>query len=383
MIPARHLPSPEARRRFGDRVDRLGTLFLEGDPLADEAWDALRKMHPSEREMLLSRIHLEPPRDVPQAFRALSEQLSHVPFWVDFERAERGGRALLGRGPLSGHVLALGSLVRSFCSPSGNKPLVATGQLERDTVRRTYQTGRYLQQVCSSGAMQPGAPGFVSTVRVRLLHAQTRARLLAGGRWRTELHGVPISQPDMAGTLLLFSLYLAEGLRRLGSPLSQRDEEDLVHLWRYIGWVMGVKEELLCSSVKEGRDLWALNELTEGLPDDDSRRLARALIENLYGAASNGLPRAGLGSAPWYALSAALIGDDHAQNLGFPRTSWRHVTPAVRTLLRPTSRILWRIPGVQRVSHELGIAYWNWSITVGLSLAAGHPEVVVEERASA
>ena len=37
MIPARHLPSPEARRRFGDRVDRLGTLYLEADPLADNS----------------------------------------------------------------------------------------------------------------------------------------------------------------------------------------------------------------------------------------------------------------------------------------------------------------------------------------------------------
>ncbi len=339
-------------------------------------------MHPSERELLLSRVHLKSHRDVPQAFRALSEQLSHVPFWVDFERADRAGRAMLGRGPLSGHVLALGSLVRSFCSPSGNKPLVASGLLEQDTARRAWQTGRFLQQVCSPGGMRPGAPGFVSTVRVRLLHAETRAKLAAGGRWRAELHGVPISQPDMAGTLLLFSLYVADGLRRLGSPLSPRDEEDLIHLWRCVGWVIGVREELLCGSVKEARDLWALLELTQGLPDDDSRRLARALVENLYGAAPSPLQRAGLGTAPWYALSAALIGDDYAQHLGFPRTSWRHLTPAVRTLLRPTSRILWRVPGVQRVSHELGVAYWNWSVTVGLSLSAGRPEVV-EERASA
>ncbi len=382
MIPARHLPSPEARRRFGDRVDRLGTLYLEGDPLADEAWNALRHLHPTEREALLARAHLGAPENAPEAFHALCEQLSHVPFWVDFERIDRGGRALLGRGPLSGHVLALGSLVRSFCSPSGNKPLIASGFLVNDTVRRAYQTGRFLQQVCVPGGMRPGAPGFLSTVRVRLLHAQTRARLLSDGRWRTELHGIPIGQPDMAGTLLLFSLYLGDGLRRIGAPLSRRDEEDLLHLWRYIGWVIGVKEELLCASVKEARELWALIDLTQGLPDDDSRRLARALVENVFAAAPNALQRAGLGSAPWYALSAELIGEELAQQLGFPESAWRHLLPAMRPLLRPASRVLWRLPGLERLSHGLGVAYWDWSINLGLELVTKGPESA-RERASA
>src|SRR4051812_48156390 len=83
-----------ARAEFGDRVDRLGLALHEGDPLADAAVDALADVPSADRHALLDRAldhGITAVPDAPAALLALFAQLDRVPFWVDFERADRGG----------------------------------------------------------------------------------------------------------------------------------------------------------------------------------------------------------------------------------------------------------------------------------------------------
>jgi hypothetical protein len=49
-------------------------------------------------------------------------------------------------------------------------------------------------------------------VRVRLIHARVRHALSRSPAWRPDAWGAPINQYDMAGTVLLFSSKLFEGL---------------------------------------------------------------------------------------------------------------------------------------------------------------------------
>src|SRR5215472_7080029 len=123
MFPTRFVHLAEARRRFGDRVDRLGGFLGAGDPLADAAVEALADRPPAERERLVGQALSGDVRSLPPELRALRASLSALPFWADLDRARRGGEVLLRTGFFGGLVLGFRSLVAGYCSPAGNKPL--------------------------------------------------------------------------------------------------------------------------------------------------------------------------------------------------------------------------------------------------------------------
>ena len=255
VTPGRLIHLNEARARFGQRADRLAPLLNLGDPAADAAVEVLADVSPRARESLLTRLlSVAGPHRAPQALRRFRDGLLQVPFWVDDARAARGGAVLLRTGIFGGLVLAFRSLILGYCSPAGNKPLVFSGRLRAQAARRMAETGRFVQAVYLADGLRPGAPGFVATARVRLMHAQVRRLLTASQRWDTPAWGTPINQLDMAGTVLLFSLVLVDGLRRFGFKFSTEEVSDVLHLWRTTGWLMGVREDLLASTEAEARD---------------------------------------------------------------------------------------------------------------------------------
>jgi ER-bound oxygenase mpaB/B'/Rubber oxygenase, catalytic domain len=369
MFPERYIHSKETRRLFGGRVDRLGTMLDEGDPLADEAAAALATLSPPRREELIRRMTAgDRPSSAPEAVTRFFAHVHHVPFWVDDERCDRGGAAFLRTGLFGGFVLAFRSLVMGYCSPAGNKPLTFSGRLKTAAPRRLSETGRFVEAVCLPGGMRPGAPGFATTVRVRLMHAQVR-RLLAGSpQWNARAWGLPINQLDMAGTVLLFSLVLVDGLRRLGVQLSPDETEDLMHLWRYNGYVMGVREELLSATEHEARPLWDLITTTQAPPDEDSVALTEALIQSprLQAHTPDEVFRAERAIEIGYGISRYLIGDEAADALGYPQSAWRFVGPLLRVLLSGTSQLMRRVPGVDMLALNAGMTYWRRAVSMGL-----------------
>jgi hypothetical protein len=369
MFPTRFVHVEEARRRFGPRVDRMGALLGAGDPLADAAVEAIADRTPEERERLVDLTLRGDLRALPVELRALREALSALPFWADLDRARHGGEVLLRTGFFGGIVLGFRSLVAGYCSPAGNKPLAFSGRLREAAPRRLSETSRFVSLVYQPGSFAPGAPGWVAAARVRLMHAQIRRLLRASARWDSAAWGEPINQVDMAGTTLLFSLALVDGLRMLGFRIEGDDCEDVLHLWRIGGWILGVDPELLCATEHEARVLWELLEATQDPPDADSAALAVALMEGpLHEArtleqrarARRFLPVA-------YGIGRYLLGDRHADALGYPKTPWRFVAPALRTLISSTGRLVGRLPGVDRLSLEAGIRYWRRAAEAGLA----------------
>jgi hypothetical protein len=369
MFPTRFVHLDEARRRFGPRVDRLGAFLTAGDPLADAAVEVLGGRSPEEREQWVDRTLRGSVTPLPAELRALRAALSELPFWADLDRARRGGEVLLRTGFFGGLVLGFRSLVAGYCSPAGNKPLVFSGRLREAAPRRLSETGRFVSLVYQPGSLAPGGPGWVAAARVRLMHAQIRRLLRLSPRWDAPAWGEPINQVDMAGTTLLFSLVLVDGLRMLGLRIDREDCEDVLHLWRIGGWVLGVEPELLGATEPEARVLWELLEATQEPPDADSAALAQALLEApLHEArtleerarAERFLPVA-------YGIGRHLVGDVYADALGYPRTPWRLVAPALRTLVSGTGRLLGRLPGVDRLTLEAGLRYWRRTVEVGLA----------------
>jgi hypothetical protein len=277
----------------------------------------------------------------PPPLHALFQQLQDVPFWVDRERCNLGGATFL-RCRLGFAVLAMLSLPLIYSWPAGNKALALSGQLMHRASQRLKDTTRYVFAVCQPDGLARFSEGFAMTVRVRLIHAQVRRLLLESGQWRADAWGAPINQCHMAGTNLMFSVGVLDGLSRLGYRFDRVEREALVHLWRYAGYLLGVDAELLIADEFEGNRLLDLMFDFEPEPDDDSRALVDALMQTSFEYVRGFKAGRCCSVNLCYGMSQALIGDEHARALGYPlNTSWRWLVPAVRpaTWMVETARI--------------------------------------------
>ncbi|MBM4356683.1 MAG: DUF2236 domain-containing protein [Deltaproteobacteria bacterium] len=374
-FPTRFVRIDEARRRHGDRVERFGALFGEGDPLADAVVAELSSLPRAEREALVDRClarGLEREAELPSSLAALFRELDHVPFWVDFARIERGAEVVLRAGLLAGLVLGSYSLVAGYCSPAGNKPLAFSGRLEEDAPRRLAETSRFVEAVIARGGMRRHAPGFACTVKVRLVHASVRRMLERSPRWHAADWGVPINQVDMAGTILLFSHVLLDGLTRLGFDTSREEREDVLHLWRYVAYLIGVKDELRCATEAEAASLWDLLTATQAPPDEDSRSLAKALLDSQVQSARTPEARAHAERMRpvGYTVSRYLLGDDLADRLGYPSAPMVLALPLLAGAHREVTRRARKLHLVRGRMVDAGRRYWREVVELSL---AGEP----------
>ena len=366
MLPARFRAPTSASPRF----TRLGHFLTREDPLADAVIDELVPLERAAQEALIARMLSARPGALPRSLQTMHDWLRAEPFWFDAPRAQAGGEVLLRNGLLAGFVLGFKSLVVGYCSPGGNKPLAFSGRLTSDVNRRLAETARFVEAVSHPGGTQFSSPGFIATVRVRLIHARIRHALRGSPRWKAAEWGAPINQYDMAATVLLFSSVLIAGLRDLGVNVSAEDEAANLHLWRAIGRLMGVDEELLATSPAEADALWSAIEATDGDPDADSRRLTHALI--LEGADRGTAPPAAIDFG--YALCRHLIGARRADLLELPHSAWDLAPGVMKRLIRGVDSMTRYVPGARDGALRLGAGYWRRTV----ELTFGKREVPFE-----
>jgi len=214
------------------------------------------------------------------------------------------------------------SLMGGYLASRATKSLVGTGEIEYKATRRLVETAAWWIDVTTPGALKHGARGYASALRIRLVHAHVRAAMNRRDDWDYAAWDRPVNQVQTAGTLLLFSLVYVFGTQLLGLRYSARERGDILHLWRYIGWLMGVDDELLPTGEEDAwRLLWLLA-ATEFIPDDDSKRLAKALIE---ANAAVGEGRGAVGKVPSHvsvavhsSISRLVLGKTNADFLGLP-----------------------------------------------------------------
>lgn len=342
-LPSAYSAPDGSEAMHGVWAGKYADFLWRSDPLADAVMQEFAGMPEAEWRALLDLALAKGIEAVPAApapLRALFQQLEYVPFWVDRERCNLGGATFL-RCRLGFAVLAMLSLPLIYSWPAGNKALALSGQLMHRASQRLKDTTRYVFAVCQPDGLFRSSAGFAMTVRVRLIHAQVRRLLLESGRWRADAWGTPINQFHMAGTNLMFSVGVLQGLSRLGYRFDRMERDALVHLWRYAGYLLGVAPELLMTDESEGNRLLDLIFALEPEPDDDSRGLVDALMQTSLDYVH------GFKAARWcgvnlcYGMSHALVGDEHAKALGYPKTSWRWLVPAVRpaTWMVETARI--------------------------------------------
>jgi hypothetical protein len=370
-FPSRFVNLSAARLRFGDRVDRLGHFLTKVDEPADRVVHAIESLPRGEGWRLFEQGLRGGTRAIPSApaaMRDLLDEVAEIPAWVDWQTCDRGGEMLMRVGALGGAVLGSHSLVLGYASPAGNKPLVLSGRLKEQAMKRLNETARFVQAVCRPGGMRPFADGWQITVKVRLIHAQVRRMILKSGKWDADAWGAPVNQHDMAGTTLLFSLAIMDGLRKLGVRIDSEEGERYIHLWRWVGRVIGVDAALLPVSEQDAQRLADVIAATMGQPDQDSRDLTKALFDAAWDNAVTRKQRRDAARKHLFGttLCRELIGNELADHLRVPRNTFRYAMPMVRRLVGGVERFTRAVPFAERGAIAAGTHYWDRVVEIGL-----------------
>ena len=102
--------------------------------------------------------------------------------------------------------------------------------------------------------------------------------------WDSAEYGLPINQEDMMATLLSFSVNVLDTIEKMTvkGTLTRADEDAYIHLWRYIGYLIGLHEDLNpCTSKERASGLMESAVLHLLKPDVRSGELARHLIHSI------------------------------------------------------------------------------------------------------
>lgn len=325
------------------RLAALRAATLQSDPLADALVDAMaaapagqgRRQFEAALEHGSACVEHAPP-----ALVQLFAQVETTPAWLDRVQLKRGAEAMLRQGAEGLCALSAVSLMGGYLSSNATKPLAQTGALLNMAPRRLAETTQFVWAVASSGALERDTAGFKACLRVRVMHAFVRRQLSAAPTWRRELWGVPINQRDMVATHLSFTLMFVLGVSALGRIVTTDERDAIVHLWRYVSFLLGTPDVLLPKTFRETAELGALFNISEPGPDADGRLLARALM-SAWGVDApriGGRPDAGLFGSFMQGYARFVLGGQAADRLGIPDTWWQHLPP-VLALLRLSSEL--------------------------------------------
>ncbi|MEP5051379.1 MAG: oxygenase MpaB family protein [Alloalcanivorax venustensis] len=333
--------------------------MLAGDPLADAVVAMYHRLPAGEGRKRVDQAlehGIDSVEDAPAELTALFHQVDHEPIWLDREQLRLACEVSHRVGLAGELVLRNLSLMGGYLAAAAAKPLAFTGELDRMANRRLVETGKFWIDVTTPGGLERDRDGFKSAVRVRLMHAQVRAMLLKSDKW-DPAWGHPLNQWDSMATILEFSVIFLSGLRSLGFLFSKREREAVVHLWRYVGYLMGVDERLLPAC--EADAMRALYQViaTIGESDEDSRRLGEALARASLQDSGDGWLAKRLGRLE-YTLRAGytryVLGDDAGDKLGLPRTATKYVWPAQIPLRLGVELVRKSVPSVNRSLMRLG-----------------------------
>ncbi|OUS25468.1 hypothetical protein A9Q99_21325 [Gammaproteobacteria bacterium 45_16_T64] len=342
-----------------DQMDQIRQHMVMGDTLADAVAQMFSDLPGTQGRKLLNEAlenGIESIDNPPQALVALFQQVDQVPEWVDHEKITLACNVSRRVGISGELVLRNLALMGGYLGGAAAKPLVFTGQLDRMTPRRLVETGKFWMDVTTDGGLARDQEGFKSAVRVRVMHAQVRAMLLKSEKWDMAW-GSPLNQWDSMATILEFSSIFLTGLRSIGFIFTKKEREAVIHLWRYIGYLMGVEEKILPRD--ESDSMKALYRVIATMceADDDSRALGVSLADSPFQFAEDTVVSqysAKVERILRIGYTRYILGDTAGDQLGLPKTKAKYFWPA-QIPLRVGSEVLrMAIPSLNKKLIEVG-----------------------------
>ncbi|PVA11072.1 DUF2236 domain-containing protein [Pelagivirga sediminicola] len=287
------LPWPTARASHGalatqfgtDRADLMHWALTTGDPLADPV---AARIAEGDRN-LANALDLGlrgglAALDAPdRELAALLEDIEQAAAGVDDDLLADGARGFWTMPPAV-HVISLsvGSLIRVYASPSIAAVLSGTGRLVDGADARLRETAKWLGEAMLPGALRPGAPGYVATVGVRMLHAKVRHYAAKGG-YDAARYGTPINQVDLGRVWMDFTHTSWQAEAALGYALTSHDLDRMYRLWGYIGRLLGIDARLVSGITTHAaaQRVDAMFDAVTGPLTAQSATLAQATIESV------------------------------------------------------------------------------------------------------
>ncbi|WP_237047839.1 oxygenase MpaB family protein [Lentzea guizhouensis] len=259
----------------------LSALMYEGDPPADAVIaDLVGSGRTGEVNRVLAEFRGNDtpiPENLPPSVRDYLVATDSPPAWMDAERVARAHEFFLDDGVHVASVLSFGAMVNCYAQPRPSKVLTLTHRLNQPH-RRLSETSQFVLDMMEPNAFGGGG-GFVPTIqKTRLIHAAVRYFVSRSPEWDLETEGVPVCQQDLLGALLIFSVQVVEGMRRIGISVTDTEAEDYYHVWRVAGAVLGIREDAMPETFAEAEELSATMVRASYAPSPEGVELTRNLI---------------------------------------------------------------------------------------------------------
>lgn len=207
-------------------------------------------------------------------------QTQKVPDWLDYNLLKSGAELCMRSN--------LDSLIslRDYCLIGGydyaylNKPLIVTEALKKGAVKRLSETLDFWVNATRYNALEVHAKGYEFAIKTRLIHSYARLSIKKHYKdWDSENWGEPINSWDMMATYIGFSLVFLHSLKKLGNRFSTEEEQGIFHLWKYVGYLLGIPEQLLPDDKKQATEYFYLWTSVQPPSDKDSVLLAHSLLD--------------------------------------------------------------------------------------------------------
>lgn len=257
-------------------------------------------------------FHQASTAQIQEALKGLVQKGSRLPEWADLKKIERAEQLFEENGLLACVLFFFASLPEVYVIPDVSVVLQATGNLEKATEQRIRSTASMIVAVMMKGGItDPEGSGLAKILKARFIHAVVRnlilrnhpaisvremqnippmastgnsqnnfERMLFHG-WNLKDDGLPCNQDELSYTLMTFSYVFLRSLRRLGLGFSSEDEEAYLHCWNVVGFMMGVRSDLMPQTMAEAQSLFDLMQSrarSQKLKHDPRPVLGRALM---------------------------------------------------------------------------------------------------------
>lgn len=272
----------EAEVSFKD-FEKFAPYYYHVDEIGDQVVKDVyltKKFHEASREIeQYIRKGVSETDDVPESVKKLFLQTQKIPHWLDYDLIKNGAELCMRSN--------LDSLIslRDYCLIGGydyaylNKPLIATEALKKGAVKRLSETLDFWVNVTRYDALEIHKKGYEFAIKTRLIHSYARLSLKKHYKsWDTDNWGEPINSWDMMATYIGFSLVFMHSLHKLGNTFSEQEEKGLFHLWKYVGYLLGIPENLLPDDKKQATQYFYLWTSIQPPADKDSVLLAHSLL---------------------------------------------------------------------------------------------------------
>lgn len=242
-----------------------------GDPLADQTIDAILldnqkgEIDQIFQMLVQNRTFPNPAFDVlPDRLKRIVEEYfvktRQLPDWTEPFKLAVATDVFKQHGPKILLLLLCKSLPLCYTCWRGAKVLYRTGRLRvhdgslDSFTRRLMETAQFVVNMLTLNSFEHDGLAIVSIQKVRLMHAVIRYHAMQH-RWDVEAYGIPINQQDLVGTLLSFGVVIIDGLKQMDIELTPEERDGYLHLWKVVGHMIGVDDDLNSENEEDGRFL--------------------------------------------------------------------------------------------------------------------------------